>query len=259
MKRLTCSFVFPKYYYKNRCFNSKAISNSKYFEIKNELEKNHIKVYTNDILKEENADFSIHLDYNKPKSKKNYLIVIEPPIIKEENHKTEKLDEFNKVFTWNDNLVNNKNIYKYQLSHDFLFTESPRIKYPSGYCMIAANKKSNKKNENYSFRKKIIKHYENSKEKFDLFGIGWNKFTSTNRYINFCFKNLNVKPPISYQGAIANKRLTGSNYTFQFAIENSKNLNGYISEKIFDCFLSHNVPIYSGAKTFQIIYQKRLS
>lgn len=248
MKKLSCSLVVPSFYYKNKAFDSLAIGNSKYLELKNELEKKLIKVYTNDILDEKKADFSIHLDYNKPKSKKNYLVVIEPPILIKENHKIKRLDEFDKVFTWNDDLVNNKNIYKYQLSHDFLFIENPSIKYPRGYCMITSNKKSNKKNENYSFRNEIIKYYESSNEKFDLFGNGWEKHTSSNRYINYIFKNLKARPPMSYEGSIVNKHLAASNYDFQFAIENSKNINGYISEKLFDCFLSGNVPIYSGAK-----------
>ena len=248
MKKLSCSLVVPSFYYKNKAFDSLAIGNSKYLELKNELEKKHIKVYTNDILDEEKADFSIHIDYNKPKSKKNYLIIIEPPIIIKENHNIKRLDEFNKVFTWNDDLVDNINIYKHQLSHDFLFNKNEGTKFPGGYCMIVSNKKSNKKNENYSFRKKIIKFYESSNEKFDLFGKGWNKFTDSNIYINYIFKNFKVRPPMSYGGVIGNKHLVASNYDFQFAIENSKNINGYISEKLFDCFLSGNVPIYSGAK-----------
>ena len=40
----------------------------------------------------------------------------------------------------------------------------------------------------------------------------------------------------NYQGTIENKRKIASNYKFQFAIENSKNIKGYISEKIFDSF-----------------------
>ena len=44
------------------------------------------------------------------------------------------------------------------------------------------------------------------------------------------------------------KRRLVSTYKFQFAIENSKNIYGYISEKIIDCFLSGNIPLYSGCK-----------
>ena len=248
MKKLTCSLVVSSYYYENKAFDSIGISNSKYFELKKELEKKNIEVYTNDILDEESADFSIHLDYNKPKSKKNYLLVIEPPIIIKENHNIKRLNEFNKVFTWNDDLVNNKKIHKYNLPRDFPIIKNADKKFHRGICMIVANKKSNNKNENYSFRKEVINFFESSNLKFDLFGIGWDKYTSSNRYINYIFKNFNVKPPLSYAGVVNDKLVAASNYDFQFAIENSKNINGYISEKIFDCFLSGNVPIYSGAK-----------
>lgn len=36
-------------------------------------------------------------------------------------------------------------------------------------------------------------------------------------------------------------------YNFNFCFENSAGLNGYISEKIFDCFFSNTVPVYYGA------------
>ena len=44
------------------------------------------------------------------------------------------------------------------------------------------------------------------------------------------------------------KRKLVSSYKFQFTIENSKNIYGYISEKIIDCFISGNIPLYSGCK-----------
>ena len=65
MKKLSCSLVVPSFYYKNKAFDSLAIGNSKYLELKNELEKKLIKVYTNDILDEKKADFSIHLNQKK--------------------------------------------------------------------------------------------------------------------------------------------------------------------------------------------------
>ena len=35
---------------------------------------------------------------------------------------------------------------------------------------------------------------------------------------------------------------------FNFAVENTINTDGYISEKIFDAFFSGSIPIYSGPK-----------
>ena len=37
MKKLSCSLVVPSFYYKNKAFDSLAIGNSKYLELKNEL------------------------------------------------------------------------------------------------------------------------------------------------------------------------------------------------------------------------------
>ena len=43
MKKLTCSLVVSSYYYENKAFDSIGISNSKYFELKKELEKKILK------------------------------------------------------------------------------------------------------------------------------------------------------------------------------------------------------------------------
>ena len=43
------------------------------------------------------------------------------------------------------------------------------------------------------------------------------------------------------------------NYKFAICFENSKNYNGWITEKIFHCFFSGCIPIYYGAKNISKI------
>ena len=90
-------------------------------------------------------------------------------------------------------------------------------------------------------------------DEFDLYGFGWNLRTFTgirpirflNRF-NFLRKIFIQKHP-SYKGKVEKKQDTLSKYKFCFCFENSVDIPGYISEKIWDCFFAGVVPIYLGA------------
>ncbi|MCL1721757.1 glycosyltransferase family 10, partial [Vibrio parahaemolyticus] len=51
----------------------------------------------------------------------------------------------------------------------------------------------------------------------------------------------------SYKGSVESKTHTLKNYKFCICFENAQMIEGYITEKIFDCFFSATVPIYWGA------------
>lgn len=97
--------------------------------------------------------------------------------------------------------------------------------------------------ELYKERIKAIYYFSNNSE-IDLFGIGWQK-----PIIGF---------PIDYHRAILKvykgiipadvraKRVVMSNYKFAICFENCC-FPGFITEKIFDCFLAGCIPVYYGA------------
>ncbi len=250
-----CLFV-EKRFKKNQIFSqeSNIVEQhrlSRYIYLKKLFCEQGIDLNTQDLTKETDSDFSIYIDYSRPRSKKNYLIVNEPPTILSSNHAKKKIDQFDKVFTWNDDLVNNKNIIKYNnLNYDFNNINYIKNNAKGGYLFVISNKKSNFNKENYSKRFDIINFFENQKYDFDLYGTGWSNKTYSNVIINKLFNNRFLKfentPPLNYKGESKNKIELGSNYLFQFAVENTKNINGYISEKIFDCFFAGSIPIYSG-------------
>ena len=51
----------------------------------------------------------------------------------------------------------------------------------------------------------------------------------------------------SYCGEVTDKIKTYQKYKFAICYENAKDLPGYVSEKIFDCFFAGCVPVYWGA------------
>ena len=118
--------------------------------------------------------------------------------------------------------------------------------------MICSNKKSNHKNELYSKRKKIIDYYEkNDLDSFQFYGYGWDKLNLNNRYLNYFFKKTRLNGFFktnykNYKGVVKNKSEILNSYKFSFCLENAMNYNGYITEKIFDCFTSLTIPVYKG-------------
>jgi len=118
--------------------------------------------------------------------------------------------------------------------------------------LIAGNKYKSGLGELYSERINAIRWFEkNHLEDFDLYGLGWGKynfkgvFSRLNKY-EYLKSFFKVYYP-SYKGAIFSKKNILEKYRFSICYENCMNAEGYITEKIFDCFFSSCVPIYLGA------------
>ena len=203
--------------------------------------------------------------------KKKILITIENEVVIRNNWLRKNHDLFDIILTWNDDFIDNKKYFKIMLpsldqheqENDFLsFSEK---KYLS--CMISWKKKYKHKNETQTLKKKIINYFEenNLKDHFHLYGPNWDEtvfdylgifeFLNYPRFIELrkfiCkdkFKN--------WKGKTEDKQMTIRNYKFAFIIENASDFNGFITDKIFDCFYSGTVPIYLGAKNIKLFIPK---
>jgi len=189
-----------------------------------------------------NLKYLVVFDYPREKKisrlkripkEKIILFSWEPPAVIEENHLKKFHGCFSKVFTFNDDLVDNKKYYKfsYPEAHKMIdnilsFNEKKLL------CLVASDKYSDFKDELYSKRREAIRYFEEyAKDDFDLYGYNWN-----------------IEQYPSYKGQIQNKIAVVKRYKFSICFENNKNINGYITEKIFQCFESGNIPIYLGAE-----------
>ena len=160
---------------------------------------------------------------------KNYLFLAEPPTVIDIQYSRGLTRHFKKIFTWNDDLVDNINYFKfrYPVLRPPINQEVP-FKDKKMFCMVIGNKASKHPLELYSKRRAIIRALDKSGE-FDLYGTGWgNEFSS-------------------YRGPVDDKVEVASRYKFAFCLENMGGIKGYITEKIFDAFASLTVPIYEGA------------
>ena len=153
------------------------------------------------------------------------------PSVMPDNFSLEYHEHFAKVYTWNDLLVDNEKYFKF-----YYPVFRPMISDPMDFAfkrlctLIACNKYSLHPAELYSERCKLIEFFETRPyEEFELYGRGWPNHYKT------------------YQGTIQRKVDYLKHYRFCFAYENIKNIPGYITEKIFDCFQAGCVPVYWGA------------
>lgn len=163
---------------------------------------------------------------------KRILMLWEPPCVMYENFNTEIHKHFSRIYTWNDDLVDNKKYYKFYYPRlNKMITEIIPYQQKKLATMISCNKKSYHPDELYTARTQVIQFFEGVESNdFDLYGKFWDGNTIKN-----------------YKGAIDRKVDTLKHYKFCYCYENIKNIRGYVTEKIFDCFHAGCVPIYLGA------------
>lgn len=239
--------------------------------LKSEGEKTNISFHTLDVFQKQGIVPNIVIFSDLPwkstsdilgtwdEKVKKWAIILENEIILPHNWEMGRHSEYEKIFTWKDDIIDNVRYFKINYAINIPSNYSFEGQNKSKLCtMIAAHKKSNHPLENYSKRIEVIRWFEkHHPEEFDLFGFGWDRFESSSRIINIILNRISSLKELlaprykTYKGTVTTKKAAFSPYKFAFCFENAKNLNGYITEKIFDCFISGVVPIYSGAPNIQ--------
>jgi len=219
-----------------------------------------IELSTSDVNFPEEADLVIYNempmvlphdnDYHK-----SYLVLFESELIRPDNWDLRKHQAFKKIFTWNDDFVDNEKYFKINFSALFPRTISKDLSSKVKLCtLIAGNKKVCHPLELYSKRVEVIRWFEKEHpHDFDLYGVGWNEHLFTGSKL---IRALNRIKPLtklfapgypSYKGSVKDKISTLESYKFSICFENARDIPGYITEKIFDCFFAGCIPIYWGA------------
>lgn len=161
-------------------------------------------------------------DFASVPKEKLVLFLWEPPTVEPEGY--DLVQHFGKVYTWDDDLVDNVKFFKFYYPELQSRGEVVPFKKKKFCCMVARKQKSKHPKELYSERLRVIRYFE-GKKGFDLYGKGWKKG----------------------KGAIPDKKAVIREYKFTFSYENMKDVKGYVTEKMFDCFAAGTVPIYWGA------------
>lgn len=169
----------------------------------------------------------------------------EPPVFALDNYEENFINLFSKVYTWNNSLVDNMRLFQFYYPECFPMIDQIVPFNEKKLCvMMNINKDSSHKDSLYGERRKVIQFFENNHaQDFDLYGNGW-RGLGLKTYKGF----------VGYQKLIENYSWTMSKndyikqYRFCFAYESMRNVNGYITEKIFNVFSAGCVPIYLGAE-----------
>jgi hypothetical protein len=252
----------------NIIFKAKHISNrdscfAPYIALREGLSKHSIQLDTLDKSNKSNLLFEIHQDVQLSSCCKiNYLLMLENPLVKPLNHDPNKWTKYKKIFTWHDELVSNDRHNRFVKIN----LPNPINSYPvDGFskrnrfcCLIAANKTLPLKDARdlYPERVVAIRWFEkNASKDFDLYGIDWNIPVVhrgligklERRFWRLLVSVIPTSPFPSYRGKVANKSEVLTQTRFAICYENVRDLPGYITEKIFDCFFSGCVPVYWGA------------
>jgi len=234
--------------------------NIMHVKLKEELEMHGHSINTSDLISDESKiDIEFHFDYNltKKSNRPSYMILPEVHEIYFDNRYEKLIQDFDKIFTFNDSHVDNKKFIK--LVHPILFNnEDPISFHKKKYfsCLIGSNKSLQKKYYNcgYSQRSKLAKWFNNNHpELFNLYGLGWKNFFSkpdaTSKIIYGITNKIKVYPNFLknvYKGPIKSKTEILKKHKFTFCYENALDIPGYFCELIFDAFNGMSVPIYWG-------------
>ena len=219
-------------------------------------------VATYDINSPVDSQIVFYYDYNKslPEpdiSKVNFLFLWESSVISPQMYNLELHGKFDKIFTFCDELVDNKKYFKINYAYEIPSEISKNTARKQKLCtLIAGNKMVNHPLELYSKRIDAIRWFEeHHQDEFDLYGRGWCIPSSLllrrvyNRLpvLRKILSKLLPKPYPSYCGELDEKIPVLEKYKFAICYENARDIPGYITEKIFHCFFAGCVPIYWGA------------
>ena len=121
----------------------------------------------------------------------------------------------------------------------------PFNKKDSRYTMISGNKNFPfyVSVNNYALRQRYIDILKNS-PRFDLYGVGWDRYYHKNPVLHCVLSRVPRFDKLNcYKGLVNSKKELANQYDFCFSFENTSEIKGYTTEKVFDCIKIGAIPI----------------
>ena len=199
--------------------------------------------------------------YAKNSQKPMFLIVVENLYILPRNAEYGRYRDFKAVFTYDDTAVNRGIAEKLNYVCSLRVPDTDAIPYSNRKTAVMVSSlikvKKHKPQLCSYMRLKTIRFYEKfATDAFDLYGHTWDQGLYTFqdrpeifRWFSFmkAYKLLPRRRPRCWRGMINGlKRDVIGGYRFVYCYENTTELPGYITEKIFDVMMAGSVPIYLG-------------
>jgi alpha(1,3/1,4) fucosyltransferase len=185
-----------------------------------------------------------------------WAILGEPEVTLARNWQPDVQRQFSRAFTWRLSLVDNERFFELNYPNP-LDTVGSYLPRPDRFCtLIAGNKLSDHPLELYSKRREAIRWFErHHPDQFDLYGVGWDLLVlegpravrAFNALLPVQARRLLAPRFPSYRGPIETKKDVLNRYRFAICFENAREIEDYITEKLFDCLLAGTIPVYWGA------------
>jgi len=247
----------------NKCFNYNIENHPNFFlnQLHYQSKKIKVRIDHYDNIKNKNKiKLFIFLNIIKHfeifSKKPKILLIMEYKSIKPILYKRNEHRFFDKIFTFENNLIDNKKYFFFNglqviPKRAIFLMKKKRFE----KCIFFANKPNKNINSYFSKRLEIINYYKNQPKKLSLYGSNWDKLitpmnaTIGSKIFYFIIKkifhvfNFKIKKYNKiWKGVTKNLVLTTSKYKFCFIIENSPTLSG----RIFLSFFSGTIPVYFG-------------
>jgi len=176
-------------------------------------------------------------EFDSCPTEKKVLFMMEPQRIF-----PEEAEAYSRIYTWDDDMIDNKKYFKYYFPDlQPMIEEIPPFRERKLCTMIV-------RNWHPEHRKQIVAFFSAQRQgEFTFYGSPFPKLLYSK-----CYKG-------RIPGLNCGKEKIEILKTYRFCIctENSIDLNGYISEKIFACFAAGCVPIYWGAPNIEEYIPKK--
>lgn len=265
MKKI--SFVVGKDYLNNKIFDLDNLALNRdecllpFFMLKEKFKSLGYELSTQDLIDPASADMVLYNEMPKPypsaiDREKSYVIIFESELIRPDNWELKKHGDFKKVFTWNDDLLSQDQYSKFYFPNNLKTTPVESHKRNKLVTLISGNKTCAHTSELYSARLETIRWFEKHKpQDFEYYGVGWEY--QMNVWWQKVFRKLGLlrfvpkNPSPCYRGRVDSKFMALKEYQFSICYENGRDISGYITEKIIDCFVSGNIPIYWGPENIE--------
>ena len=219
-----------------------------------------IELNTPDMNEGREVVFELHINCRRQDpSTRAYVYLYENPLIRPLNRDRVALARYAKWFAWDGELRDDPRTVPLLYPNRF---ESGPWRGPDQrplFCVLVASNKALPAvdpRDQYQERVRILEWYEhNAPGDFHLYGRGWGLPAALpgrwgrvrNLFRKALARLLPAKSPYAtWRGPVDDKIELLTRARFYLAHENCRDLPGYVTEKIFDCFRAGCVPVYVG-------------
>ena len=221
-----------------------------------------IELNTPDVNAGREVAFELHINCRRQDpSARAYVYLYENPLIRPLNRDRAALARYAKWFAWDGALRDDSRTVSllYPNRFDTEGWNGPE-KRPLFCVLVASNKALTvvDSRDQYQARVRILDWYErHAPTDFHLYGRGWDRPAALpgrwgrvrNQLRKILARFLPAKSPYNtWRGPVDDKIELLTRARFCLAHENCRDLTGYVTEKLFDCFRAGCVPVYIGPK-----------